>query len=140
MLLLDTHILLWLDNGNTKLTERTRNLLESYWSIGGHLGVSAISAWEIAQLTNARRISLDVKPEEWILRFTEQPRIKTVPLTVAAATRAYALPGFPYKDPADRLLIAISIELECPLVTRDQRILNYAAAFGRSIQFQALDA
>ena len=41
----------------------------------------------------------------------------------------------PTRDPADRLLIATAIELACPLVTYDDRILRFAAEHGRQYGF-----
>ena len=37
------------------------------------------------------------------------------------------MPGTLHRDPADRLLIATARDLGAPLVTRDARILAYAA-------------
>jgi PIN domain nuclease of toxin-antitoxin system len=59
-------------------------------------------------------------------RFLERPGIKPVPLGHRAACRSYRLHHLPQCDPADRLLIAIAIELACPLVTHDERILAFA--------------
>jgi PIN domain nuclease of toxin-antitoxin system len=42
-----------------------------------------------------------------------------------------------HRDPADRLLIASAIELACPLVTYDERILRFAAEYGRQHRFTA---
>ena len=42
-----------------------------------------------------------------------------------------------HRDPADRLLIASAIELACPLVTYDERILRFAAGYGRQYRFTA---
>jgi PIN domain nuclease of toxin-antitoxin system len=42
-----------------------------------------------------------------------------------------------HRDPADRLLIASAIELACPLVTYDERILRFAAEYGRPYRFTA---
>ena len=44
----------------------------------------------------------------------------------AVALSASYLGNF-HRDPADRLLIATARELRVPLVTRDRRILDYAA-------------
>lgn len=49
------------------------------------------------------------------------------PLAPDAAIEAGALPGTLHRDPADRLLIATARDLGVPLVTRDARILAYAA-------------
>jgi len=61
-----------------------------------------------------------------------------VPLNHEAAVRAYNLPGFAHRDPADRLLIATAIELGCPLVTYDQHITEFASQWGRRSGFSVL--
>jgi len=42
-----------------------------------------------------------------------------------------------HPDPADRLLIATAIELDCPLVTYDARITRFAARHGGRYGFAA---
>lgn len=74
-------------------------------------------------------------PPSWIESFVHRPGIAVVPLTISAAARAYDLGGFESRDPADRLLIATAIELGCPLVTNDERILRFAAEHGRECGF-----
>ncbi len=46
---------------------------------------------------------------------------------IALRSQRSSLPGNFHRDPADRLLIATARELKVPLVTRDRRILDYAA-------------
>jgi PIN domain nuclease of toxin-antitoxin system len=41
----------------------------------------------------------------------------------------------PHRDPADRLLIASAIELGCPLITYDERIVDFGKTHGREIGF-----
>jgi PIN domain nuclease of toxin-antitoxin system len=48
-----------------------------------------------------------------------------VPLSRVAAMEAFLLPGEFHADPADRLLVAVTIELGAILVTADERILQY---------------
>jgi len=137
-LLLDTHIVLWLDTGDEALRPETRGLLDDHWRSGGTHCISAITAWEIALLADLGRIELDVAPAAWLTRFLARPGLEPVALTTAAATQAYPLAGLAQRDPADRLLIATAIELGCPLVTYDERILEYAARHGAAIGFEAL--
>ena len=93
--------------------------------------VSSVSAWEIALLPDTGRISPDRSPEAWVERFLDRPGVDDVPLTWRASARAYRLPNFQRRDPADRLLVAIAIELGCPLVTYDGPLNDYAAGHGR---------
>jgi PIN domain nuclease of toxin-antitoxin system len=134
-LLLDTHIALWLDSGSERLRPSTRDLIDACWQNGGSVLLSAVSAWEIALLVDTGRIYLDLSVEAWLERFIERPGIDAVPLTHQAAARAYRLHHLNHPDPGDRLLIAASIALSCPLVTYDARIVNFAEAHGTQYGF-----
>jgi PIN domain nuclease of toxin-antitoxin system len=134
-LLLDTHIALWLDSGDDRLRHSTRQLIDSCWRNNGTLYLSAVAAWEIALLVDTDRIDLDVPVEAWIERFVGRPGIEAVPLDCRAASRSYQLHHLEHRDPADRLLIATSIELACPLVTYDERITRFGNKHGRQYRF-----
>lgn len=137
-LLLDTHIVLWLDAADAALRPATRLMLEAHWRAGNALCVNAISAWEIALLADVGRIEPDLAPDASLARFLARPGMEAVALSISAVTRAYPLTGLPHPDPADRLLIATAIELGCPLVTQDARMLTCAAQNGAAIGFRAL--
>jgi len=138
-LLLDTHVVLWLDAGDESLRTATRDAIDELWQAGGSVLVSSVSAWEIALLANTGRISLDCPPEAWIGRFLARPGVAAVPLTWRASARAYRLPNFERRDPADRLLVATAIEIGCPLVTYDRPLSDYAAGIGRQTGLRVLD-
>ncbi len=138
-LLLDTHIALWLDSGDDRLRASTRALIDGCWQNGGAILLSAITVWEIALLVDTGRIDLDVPVAAWIERFLDCPGIEAVPLGHQAASRSYQLHHLEHRDPADRLLIATAIELACPLVTYDQRIVRFGKKHGRQYRF-AVDA
>jgi PIN domain nuclease of toxin-antitoxin system len=127
-LLLDTHIVLWLDSGAERLRLGTRALIDQCWSGGGTLYVSSVTAWEISLLADTGRVALDVPVVDWLERFMARPGLETAPLSWRAAAGAFVWPEFESRDPADRWLIATAIELNCPLVTYDERI----AAFGHT--------
>ena len=138
-LLLDTHIALWLDSGDDRLRAATRALIDGCWQNGGAIFLSAITVWEIALLVDTGRIDLDVPVAAWIERFLDRPGIEAVPLGHQAASRSYQLHHLEHRDPADRLLIATAIELACPLVTYDERIVRFGKKHGRQYRF-AVDA
>jgi len=136
-LLLDTHIVLWLDSGDDHLRSSTCALIDGCWQNGGTVCLSAVSAWEIALLVDNRRIELDIPIEAWIARFLERPGVEPASLGHLAASCSYRLYQLEHRDPADRLLIATAIELACPLVTYDERILRFATEYGRQYGFAA---
>ncbi len=136
-LLLDTHIALWLDTGDDRLRSTTRGLIDDCWRAGGTLCLSAVTIWEIALLVDTGRIELDLPIEGWVTRFFERPGITPVPLGHRAASRSYQPHQLPHRDPADRLLIATAIDLGCPLVTYDERILRFGKNHGWQYGFTA---
>jgi PIN domain nuclease of toxin-antitoxin system len=136
-LLLDTHIALWLDSGNGRLRPPTRAMIDGCWQNSGTVWLSAVSLWEIALLVDTGRIELDLPIEAWVARFLERPGIESAPLGHRPALRSYQLHHLEHRDPADRLLIATAIELACPLVTYDERILRFANKHGRQYGFTA---
>ena len=129
-LLLDTHIALWLDSGHDRLRPATRELIDDCWQNGGTILLSPVSAWEIALLVDTGRIQLDLPVDEWVRRFLDRPGVEGAALTHGAAARSYQLHHFEPRDPADRLLIATAIELRCPLVTYDERVIGFAESRG----------
>ena len=138
-LLLDTHVVLWLETGSERLRWATRSLIDACWIEGGTIFVSALTAWEIALLADSGRIELDAPPSAWLERFLGRPGISATPLNWRGASLAYSLDFLEDRDPADRLLIATAIELACPLVTYDARIIEFGATHGRCLGFIATD-
>ena len=53
MILLDTHVWIWLVDGNPRLTTEQQNYLHQHESQG--LAVSVISCWEVAKLVEVGR-------------------------------------------------------------------------------------
>ena len=136
-LLLDTHIALWLDNGDEWLRASTRTLIDECWQAGGVICLSAVSTWAVALLVDTGRVTLDVPVEAWTARFPGRPGLEAVPLGHQAAARCYRLRELEHRDPADRLLIATAIVLACPLVTYDERILRFGERYGAEYGFAA---
>jgi PIN domain nuclease of toxin-antitoxin system len=134
-LLLDTHIAIWLDGKLGQLRPRTKTIIDDCWQNGGTIFLSAVSAWEIANLAGSGRIALDVPADIWVERFLDHPGIAGVELSHRAAARSYQLEMFDQRDPGDRLLIATAIELGCPLVTYDAPIIKFANIAGRQYGF-----
>lgn len=134
-LLLDTHIVLWLDSGDDRLRTSTRGLIDGCWQNGGTIFLSAVTVWEIALLVDTGRIDLDVPIASWIERFLDRPGIQAVPLDHKAAARSYQLHHLEHRDPADRLLISTAIGLSCPLITYDDRIVRFGNKHGRQYRF-----
>jgi PIN domain nuclease of toxin-antitoxin system len=95
--------------------------------VDGEVLVSPVSAWEIGLLTAKRGIRFAPSPKMWFGTFLSSPGVQLTPLTPDVAIDSCVLPEPLHGDPADRLLIATARFLGVPIVTRDRRILDYAA-------------
>ena len=113
--LLDTHALLWWLDGDRRLSQRARRLIDNDETA---VLVSAASAWEICtkfrlgKLPGAAAVATDVTGCLASQGFAQ------LPITIDHAQRAGSLPG-PHRDPFDRMLIAQSQAEDLPLVTID---------------------
>ena len=127
-LLLDTHVWLWLALGVPgTIKPALRKAIERAGE-STTLFVSILSVWEIAMLESKGRLILPMTVEEWIERALARPEITLLGLTQPrTAIDSCRLPGTFHADPADRLLVATARSENAALVTRDRKILDYAA-------------
>ena len=89
--------------------------------------VSPVSAWETGLLAVKRGFVFLPDAKVWFHSFLASSGVHLTPLTPDIAIDSSFLPPL-HSDPADRLLIATARTLGVPIVTRDQRILDYAQA------------
>ena len=93
----------------------------------GTLRIAAISLWEIALLASRGRIVLGKSIGLWLEEALADPGPAIDPLSPQIAIESYALPDVFHRDPADRLIVATARVANAILMTRAQRILDYAA-------------
>jgi PIN domain nuclease of toxin-antitoxin system len=111
MLNLDTHILIGALEEKLSRAER-RVLDDEAWCI------SAIVLWEIELLARGDRLKTDLSSPR-LLAFLEDVDIIPIDAHIARGIRKLDFRA----DPGDELIAATSIQLDIPLVTRDQRML-----------------
>jgi len=125
MIVLDTHALVWLIDGDDKLGNVARALIEDARAEEGAF-VSSITPWEISMLVDKGRLHLAMPVDEWMDFVFEADGMRLAPLEHALGVDAGRLPGTIHGDPADRIVIATARALRYPLLTSDQKILRYA--------------
>ncbi len=121
MILLDTHVLLWLRAGSERLGTRARRIIDEAWQSSG-VCVSAISYWEVALLKEKGRIRFPEDIGLWRQEQLAQGMVE-FPVSGAIGIRAAILSDL-HGDPADRLIVATALEGHT-LVTADERILAW---------------
>lgn len=124
-LLLDTHVWVWLMEGNDRLLPDVRDAIQG--AVPEQLlNVSAISVWEVAMLEAKGRIVLDMDCNVWVGRALGAPGFSLTALRPEIAVASTRLPGDFHGDPADRIIVATARQDGCTLVTADEAILKYA--------------
>ena len=121
MLMLDTHILVWLDQGSDFLGARARRTIEAA-HMREELGLATASFWEIGMLIVQERLKFDGVLSDWRVGllnsgFNEIPQDGAIALSAAGMKN---LPG----DPVDRLIVATTIAQKARLVTADEQLLG----------------
>jgi PIN domain nuclease of toxin-antitoxin system len=130
-ILLDTHALLWLLNGDRIAPAAILEIHEAQQSQS--LYVSPISAWEVGVALGkenpATRPNLHgLPPDRWFKSAVTALAAKVPQLNLAIAVESAAVPTiYGWGDPGDCFLIASARVRRLALLTRDSRILELAA-------------
>ena len=123
MILLDTHAWVWWVHGDPRLSAEQREMLDARTVEG--VGVSIISCWEVAKLVEYGRLKLPQDVDEWLGVALASPGERLLDLTPAIVVESTRPPQPFHKDPADQMIVATARVHDCPLVTADDKILNY---------------
>ena len=126
MIVVDTHALIWLVDGNARLGSTARTAIEEAGRTDG-IAVSAITPWEIVLLAEKGRLRLGRDAAAWIDTALDLPGVHLIPIEPAIAIDSVRLPGSLHADPADRFIVATARHCGAPLLTADGAILQYAA-------------
>jgi len=120
LILLDTHVVLWLAEGSGKLSKEARAAIGHSREDGTGLAICDITLAELATSYGKGRFSLTV-PLDAFLEATES-RFTVLPITARACARSVSLPDSYPRDPADRIIGATALVEGLPLVTADRAI------------------
>jgi PIN domain nuclease of toxin-antitoxin system len=89
------------------------------------IGVSVISAWEIAKLVEYDRLTLPCQLQKWFSDALSYPGVRLIELTPEIAIESTKLPSKFHRDPADQIIVATARLQDSALVTSDSKILKY---------------
>ena len=117
MILLDTHILLWLAQEPAKLSAKAVKAIRE--SKDG-LAISDMTVWELALLATRGRLKLTGTVEAFVEEIISRAAI--LPITARVAAIASQFQSSYPKDPADRLIGATAVSESMQLVSADTHI------------------
>ncbi|WP_419663515.1 putative ribonuclease VapC22 [Desulfosarcina variabilis str. Montpellier] len=124
MILLDTHAWIWFLSDPGLISQKAIELVEKAVH-NNAVYISSISIWEIALLVAKKRLILKIEISEWISKAERLRFFQFLPVDNSIALKSVNLPQPLHSDPADRIIIASALALDVPLITRDEKILNY---------------
>lgn len=121
--LLDTHIALWIVNGESKLSTEARDLVSG----ADEVFVSAASVWEVAIKHAHNRMGVSrigISGAEALAEF-EKAGMQLLPITPVHAAYVDQLPRL-HADPFDRILVAQALTEPLILLTHDRQVGAYS--------------
>jgi len=119
VILLDTHVLIWLASEPAKLSKKAGDAIRRA-SQGTGIAISAITLWELTWLATHDRLEITGTVEAFVEKISSRTAIR--PVTVKVAVLANQLPADYSGDPCDRLIGATALAEGIALVTKDTSI------------------
>jgi PIN domain nuclease of toxin-antitoxin system len=123
MILLDTHVVLWIVGDSPPLGSAARAAITN----NGARRVLAMVAWKIAMFADRKGFACHKPLAEWLADSFRHIDAGEVVVNGAIAVDAGGLRNGIHGDPCDRIMIATARALGCPLVRADEKILDYAS-------------
>ena len=102
MILVDTHVVVWLAFDPSRLSRKARAAIEDARKNGDGLAISDITLLELTTLASKGRIHLDISLESFLQEV--ETRFVVLPITGRACVRAVGLPAAYPQDLADRMI------------------------------------
>jgi PIN domain nuclease of toxin-antitoxin system len=124
--LLDTCAAIWLMS-RTPLSSASRAAIRAAQTANLGVYLSPFTAWEIGTLVSKGRLHLTLSPEVWFENLLALPGVRLAELTPQLLIASTTLPGKPPSDPADRIIAATARLNGYRVITRDSKLLAYAA-------------
>lgn len=122
MIVLDTNALIWLTTARENLSAKASKYIEKGMA-EENVFISSFSIWEVALLAKKKRLNIKIGFDRWLTNVKEMSSLKIAAIDADIAESSVWL-EWEHNDPADRIIVATALSLNCPLVTSDQKLLD----------------
>ncbi len=120
MILVDTHVVVWLAFDPARLSKRARVAIDEARRNGEGLAISDITLLELAVLFRKGRVRLTISLQSFLQEV--EKRFVVLPISGRACVHAMQLPESYPRDPADRVIGATAQVEGLSLITADHQI------------------
>ncbi len=120
MILLDTHVVIWLTIEPRKLSKTMAGMIGAERAGSRGIGIAGVTLMELAMLTTQGRIRPAIPLGPYLRRVEDLFVVLPITGTIAEHAMGFGA-GYP-KDPADRIIGATARVHGFPLLTRDKGI------------------
>jgi PIN domain nuclease of toxin-antitoxin system len=120
VILLDTHVVLWLAFDQARISRKARAAIAEARVAGEGLAISDITLLEIATLAKKGRITLESTLDAFLTEI--EAKFVILPITGRVCVKAMELPASFPGDPADRVIGATALVEGLALATADDAI------------------
>jgi len=128
MIILDTHVLIWVTQDSDQVGQRTRDMIDAALA-NNELLVSAISFWEIVMFKHRKQLDIAIPLPAWRNSLLKAG-VREIPIDGEVGLLAVDLAGIT-PDPADRMIAATAILQSATMVTADDDILAWSGSLKR---------
>ena len=118
--LIDTHVLVWYLDGNKKLRDKTRDLINDDDNV---IIVSIASLWELAIKINLKKINTEINLPD-VQAYILEREFTMLNIYFKHLNALTALPTH-HGDPFDRLLIAQALTEDLTIISADEEFRAY---------------
>ena len=121
-MLLDTHVILWALANDSRLSEKAISFIQKSQT----MFYSSVNLWEIGIKLGLGREDFQLQPNwsQSILETMTRHKFKRIGIELNHCECVARLPQH-HKDPFDRMLIAQAMELQCPILSCDEKFDHY---------------
>ena len=118
----DTHALVWYMENDPKLSQEAKNIFQKVDNMQDYIFIPCIVFFELLYLTEKKKVVAGF--DMFLAMVSEARNYKIEPLCLPIIEKSRRIPREMVGDPWDRLIIATSLHLKFPLITRDESLRN----------------
>jgi PIN domain nuclease of toxin-antitoxin system len=125
LILLDTHVVIWLASGEARLSTRAQAAIDEARQNQQPLSISDFTMFELVMIFRKKRVGLNISLESFL--FEVEQRFVILPITSDVCVQTLAFPRKYPRDPADLIIGATAVVNGLTLLTADRAIRKSGA-------------